>query len=588
MTQGTNSAYQLNRPVAWAHNSSGCNGDGTTNTCALYLQDLAEGDALNANDGSNIFTSEQFLIVKVTKNQDSSVDLIVARAYTPWPEWGWPYKSDHSPRNYAVWPPQSAGTGGTYFFDVTNLSQGFLVDNPYIYIGHSFNYINTQKQLVALGVDDPHLFAGFDEMGGGSTGYGARYGTYPSILGHDTDHAMAAWVPFAGDANGFQNSNSTSGLQQHPGGIIYNAPAHCENPNVSCDESFWALDAHPIGPNQGGKPVTYPQYQYPVSGTSNVYRLGIPLWASPLEEYGSYANIPYFVNGQQSQGLNPAATNPPHVSGHWAADIHRKTRTQYAWVGEHLLQDISGPSSQITDSNPYTFCVADFAGECVAGSHQYDVYVSVPNAGPFSSTTPQCEFIDMNENVPCAATLGAVAQQFVQFGIDKQDTFGDRHRILGYGFGRFTEVQNYFSLHSIPSADWWPFQNIGNGYRADIFLMKNPGWPKPDSEVRHNFVNVPVSINGASGDTARIRFGYNPQLYCGTRLEICTTAKSSGDTNVPQPYSWLSEPQTWTAINGTTTLKIPAIAGRVLYYQTEVKHSDNSTTLGPIQVTAVQ
>src|SRR5579859_1153329 len=108
---------------------------------------------------------------------------------------------------------------------------------------------------------------------------------------------------------------------------------------------------------------------------------------------------------------------------------------------------------------------------------------------------------------------------------------------------------------------------FADGVRTDLFGALRPSWV-PDSENRGDFIHVRTSLGGHTGDTVRIRFGYNSSLYCTTRQEQCSTGAANGD-----PFAWLSEAVTWQACDQGCSIDIPALAGRILYYVVDRKNS---------------
>src|SRR6185369_10431442 len=110
-----------------------------------------------------------------------------------------------------------------------------------------------------------------------------------------------------------------------------------------------------------------------------------------------------------------------------------------------------------------------------------------------------------------------------------------------------------------------------NGYRTELMMAKLPPWPPDDTTSRGTFIQVPVDVDGSEDRSVRIRFGYDTNLFCTSRLEECSTPSGF-------PFTWKSEPQTWTTCSGSCKITLPALSGRVLYYVVDTADSNNNIT----------
>jgi hypothetical protein len=249
------------------------------------------------------------------------------------------------------------------------------------------------------------------------------------------------------------------------------------------------------------------------------------------------------------------------------------------WAGRYLLQDKSGVGSVLGTGDTWKFCVADFAGECIGGSSAGDVFMNVPQAYTGGSGLCQSQ---MEVNTPCWVSSNPMTPFITQVGVDKPDAAGLYWRRMSNFFNGIGWTDNFWNARSLPDASWM-FSNGKwmNGVDTQIMMAKLPPWPAQDTIQRNKFVPVTISFTTASTKTYRARFGYNPAEECTTRAEQCVTI---GDTS-STPYGWLSEGLTGTVCTaGLCKVTIPAIAGRVLYYQME---NVTNGTLGPVQITAV-
>ncbi|MBV9300565.1 MAG: hypothetical protein JOY53_00480 [Acidobacteriaceae bacterium] len=522
------------RPAAWAHNSTSCGGDGTTTNCWSYLQPLQEGDYLQ--DAAQGPLDEKFLVAKKTALANGTIDLVLARNMNPFGCRASPAPMDHAAGWIPImWPPQSCAAVD-FISKAGDPASAAVPDNPQTYSGHTVSWVNSRnlEQHVT-----PYSWNLDASVGGYGAAYGVRTGVFPQVVGESFQFGLNSVYPFAGSNNGL----SINQIQSHPGGVTTSA---------SQRESQWAVDGRPLGVEAGGDQYLWNHTLTKIDGTQNVYQISLP--------------------------LDSANGSPISFSG---SDVRldRKRRQMLAFAGNHLLRDISGPGSLITDSIPWSYCVADFPGECVPGSQQGSQYVSVPEA----STTGVCSN-DGTILAPCLATAGPHAAAYVQFDISRPDPFGLRWRKLTNMFNGPGRTDNYANMHSLATGDWGVSTvKWGDGRRTDIFGVKLPPWPNEDSIIRNNFVTVPVSLGGVSGSQVRIRFGYNTGLFCSTRQEQCSTAAANSD-----PYAWLSEPQSWTPCgNSGCTVNIPAISSRVLYYVVDRMTASGTVISGPMMLTAV-
>lgn len=151
-------------------------------------------------------------------------------------------------------------------------------------------------------------------------------------------------------------------------------------------------------------------------------------------------------------------------------------------------------------------------------------------------------------------------------------------------------------MHGIVDASW-AFTEVDwrDGVRKDILAIKLPPWPQPDGLVRSDFVQVVIPVQGQTGDSVRIRFGYDTNLYCTSRQDPCTTTGAA-------PFTWLSEttvPQAGlrhvpgraapfgVPCSSSCEVDIPAYSGRVVYYIVDHLGTGGTVTSSPMQAVAV-
>ncbi|MGC2657478.1 MAG: LamG domain-containing protein [Bryobacteraceae bacterium] len=525
------------RPAAWTHNASSCGGDGTTTNCWSFLQAMAEGDYLQ--DASQAVEAEKFLIAKKTTLANGTIDLVLARNMNPFQCRGSVVSAQTHATNWtpSLWPPMTCSVG-TYLSPIYSPSTQSIVDNPNIYTAHTVFWTTPTGNSVQL---TPYSWSYPTDVGAYGAGYGVRAGPFPGVVGQGFTYGVNMVYPFAGNNSGI----TTNQIQTHPGGITSSAPPR---------ESGWGVDGRPLGGVGGGVQYLWNQNLTKVAGTQNTYQITLPL-TSPTGPIISFSG--------------------------WDVSLKRKLRQVLAFAGYHLLQDISGPGSTISDATPWSYCVADLAGECVSGSLQGNQYMSVPDASPSGVCSNDGTVYD-----PCLAGAGPHAAAYLQFEVDRADPFGLRWRKLTNMLDGPGRTDNYANIHALVTGDWGvSATRWGNGLRGDVFGVKLPPWPNEDSIARNNFVKIPLSLGGQAGTSVRVRFGYNANLYCSTRREQCSTAVTNSD-----PYAWLSEPQTWTPCSNPVAgcqINIPAISGRMLYYVVDRETSSGTIVSGPVTITPV-
>ncbi len=474
-------------------------------------------------DGPNA-GGEQFLVALKIGSGCSPITLVLAR--------GANLQCASAPTSHSSgWTPVVQATQnctGNIYWSQESAPTTIYVDASNIDTGHSFigPSDNTGTNLIK--------YTAYSSLQGYNS-YGAQQGSLPSIISQTYNYGMDMVYPFAG-ATVNSYGNSVGGvLQSHPGGKSYLAPV----PTLG-------YDGRPIGAAAGGlfdQPDWYHTLTL-VSGQSNTYLISQPLTAA-------------------TGGATMDTANPKTIG--WSA-----------WAGRFTLKDISGPSSVIGDSTTYSFCYAYNAGECVSGSTAGNRYVSVPNI----DTTGICYNAAPDRNTPCLASLSVASGQATEYSWAQNDPNAQYWRLLGWVFNGPGVPPNYWNVHGIVDGTWaltdvfWK-----EGVRKDIVAIQLPPWPPADTLVRSNFVPVPIRLNGQTGDLVRIRFGYNTSLFCTSRQEQCSTAGAG-------PYTWLSEPQTWSACSGSCEVDIPTLGGRILYYVVDRQNASGSVTSGTLQAVA--
>lgn len=483
------------------------------------LQDLDVGDFIHDLSGGQF--GEQLVVVDKKKNSEADIELTVMRF------WGNQlgcdtHLTDSSPMTHANgWTPFMVPSFGCW------AAQGYadITDTAWR-IGDY--HLAEEHGDIGPG-NAPGLYT-YVSSGGNTPIANVTFGqimTTPAVSG-----AIQELPTFGGSAAALPYGYTTQG---------YGAFRQTAAPP---QEKVWKADYHALNNSYGGSQdtplgLTTGMAFSPVTGTKTVYRI----------------------------------TGTP-------SGVDHKRLPVFGFAGYHYMTDMSGPGSVISDANPYAICVADFAGECRAGSAAGSLFASLPGA----------DFIDggwcitngYEYNVPCIFTPNSYGGWAVQQRIDPPDMNASRGRRLTNSFvnpGRHFTFTNW-----VPSPDGqYGFLSPPwlNGVRNDIFAMRLPPWPAADAVDRSNFVPLKIPVAPLAGAiTARAVFGYEENgapsdLFCTARKESCQTGGS--------PFSWLSEQPTRQSCVSGCTVSVPAIAGRVVYYRIEwLDGVDRVVSSGPL------
>jgi hypothetical protein len=250
-----------------------------------------------------------------------------------------------------------------------------------------------------------------------------------------------------------------------------------------------------------------------------------------------------------------------------------------------VFVDMSGPGSLITDANSGKRCTAFVAGECRPNSAPGDTFMA---GRGWYTAYGQCISNTSTLGSPCAFGLWPGGGWAVQVRDKPVDTNNLGVRRLTLGFWEPMKHYSFSNWVATPDAKWGIFAPNPVQQRAAAaqwFAMKLPPWLENDSKVRTTFVPQPIQTSAKLGDSVRVAFGYGENgdpgnLYCTTRAQTCWTSSTATASN---PFVFAGEAQhPMICSSGNCVISIPAIPGRVLYYQVET-----NGRLGSLQSVAV-
>jgi hypothetical protein len=343
------------------------------------------------------------------------------------------------------------------------------------------------------------------------------------------------------------NANPASGSTQLPDVYMQSYPSKRQQSSLApASEMDWALDVRHYNPATGN-PAEAPEGLFgntvtTVSGHRSTYRITFPANQKP----------------------------DPKVTGF------------VAWAGYHMLADASGPKSADTfgDATPWHYCYAYSRGECVSGSSSGQMFVSVP----FDSATQPCLVNTYAHNAPCISNNYPYGFWVTQFNTAKDDNSGASLRRLTSAFVAPGRQYNFTNAKPTPDGKWMvvPAPWL-EGQRTDMFWVRLPPFPSGNPDK-----NFQVRVDGGSGDSVRVAFGYAENgkpadFYCTSRAEPCFTSSSATTAN---PFSYGSDSSSYESCGSGCSITMPAVSGRTLYYQVQRRNWWKTTT-GPLTAVAV-
>jgi hypothetical protein len=501
------------------------------------IKPIGEGDELSDATAGAVTWGEKMLVVKVTRNSTTDIDLWVFR-----------YSSQSQ-------TPASGFTCGTYQPSEWNHANGWtMYAMPYHGCYGSMYWINAADATHTYLAEAPNALGGHPDFGEGSGGYTLVNGATLSGYITRANEPMPGQIGTPPTAHIV--ADPTFGSAQLPDIYLQSYVSKRQRRVIApLAEMDWALDVRHYNPGEGNGAET-PE----------------GLFGNTATLVASHAST-YLITFAGSQAPDPKITG------------------FIGWAGYHMLADASGPNSAGTfgDTTPWHYCYAYAAGECASGSAAGQMYVSVPQ----DSSSLQCFTNTYAYNAPCISNNYPYGFWVTQFNTTQTDNVGVSSRRLTSALVAPGRQYNFTNAKSTPDGEWAQVQAQWlEGQRTDMFWVKLPPFPPVVSNpgTAQGATNLTLQLSGVAGDLIRAAFGYaengDPaQFYCTSRAEACYTSASSSQGN---PFVFASEAPSFTACSNSCSVSIPAIPGRILYYQVQTQRRNGLHTNSAVGAIAVQ
>lgn len=271
--------------------------------------------------------------------------------------------------------------------------------------------------------------------------------------------------------------------------------------------------------------------------------------------------------------------------------LDRKRFPTLATCGRHPLMDVSGPSSTISGSfaDRYRYCVVNSAGECAAGSDPAvaNVYINCPEISRTACVSGEADTGDNLLTDPCVYDLAPNVSQVSLIHRPTETEPNDRRsewiQNLGHKFSRWRAQSIYASARLTPRGELaYTVARYLEGVRSEAIAYKIPATPNRDSWSRATF--WPLTRGSGSAppgtDNVVVEFGYDANLYCTTRREVCVSVTGGAvgqPVNETTPFYWSGESYSGVPCSTGCTLTIPAVPERVVYYRIKYRSASGAT-----------
>lgn len=484
------------------------------------LKPIAEGDTVHDAALGWVSWGEYMLVVKKAVNSPTDIDL-------------WMFR-------YRMAPAANFACGSNVGSDVTHSNGWSFHAAPYQACAGINAWSNAADSTRTWFADTQLIFGSHSDFGEGSTSY--TYAGGATLTGYLTraNQAMPDQIGQAPTAQISANPMFGSTTSSLPDVFLQSYSSKRQRRVLApLAEMDWALDVRSYNPS-GGASAENPENLFGntitlMSGTSNTYLITFPVNQIP---------------------------DPKRVGF-------------VGWAGYHALADKSGPSSRLGDSDLWRYCYAFTAEECVPGSTQGNMYVSIPQA----SVSAQCTVNSYAFNAPCISNHYPYGFWVTQWNTLNNDAVGISSRRLTSALIAPGRQYNFTNAKSTPDGKWAQVQAEWlEGQRTDIFWAKIPPFPASPSQPASG--KIVLVLSGITGDSVAVSFGYAENgdpasLFCTTRAEACFTSAAATTAN---PFVYGSEAPSFTPCSAGCEIAIPAIPGRILYYQVIRKNGGITST----------
>ena len=233
-------------------------------------------------------------------------------------------------------------------------------------------------------------------------------------------------------------------------------------------------------------------------------------------------------------------------------------------------------------ADSYKYCFAAQPNECRSGSAIGDVYINSPYVRvPYCSfpgqATPGSDDFDL-----CVGNNAMVYNSVMQIGLTSVDNTGATQRVLTRALARNRFPDVFWHPNALANSRWFLVASpyAADGFRTEVFAVKLPPPPSPDTLNRNTFVPVTVTVPpppppGVPFANVFIEFGYaengsSGNLYCTTRAETCAVGRATSENVVDPVTPFFFETSEAGALTGTPCsrgcdIAVPGISQRILY-----------------------
>jgi hypothetical protein len=272
--------------------------------------------------------------------------------------------------------------------------------------------------------------------------------------------------------------------------------------------------------------------------------------------------------------------------------LDRKNTPTQVSTGGSALRDISSPATGNVISpdavDNYKYCVAYAGGECRSGSSAGDIFFNVPSA----LATLRCSGGDSPNpaNIDiCITNMPTYSGSLMQWGMGFDSLSSQRiSRNLTYGLVGVKDTFAFPVAKPTALGEYTLF-TVGLGINnspdyMDVWKVKTPPTTL-DSQNRTQYVQIPVKIGSVPATTtnAVVKFWYAENVgYCTSRAEDCW----AGAGQTPFAYA-TTDTITGTSCSSSCAVNIPAISGRVVYYQVLYRNGSTLVSTGSTQLAQV-